>query len=304
MDLAVNNATIAFCAVVQLAMIATGIVCLYRGDQVARYYLLAWSFFAVGGLLRLAGLWQIIPPSSLAAVHGLQIGSALEVTLFALGLGYRYKTMSGERERLRLRIASDLHDDIGSGLTQITLNSELLRRAADPQAAELAGQIGTQAHSLALTMRDIVWSIEPKQDSWEALEMRMKDHAIGLLGPAGITFEMQGDLRFEHKALPIEVRQNVIMLFKEVVHNAVKHAGCTEFTVQWRLDRKTLWMEFRDNGKGFDPETARNGHGLVSMRRRSRAINGHLVIDAAPGVPTTITIEVPLQEEVLAGRAT
>jgi nitrate/nitrite-specific signal transduction histidine kinase len=303
MDLAVNNATIAFCVVGHLAMIATGIVCLFRGDQSARYYLVAWSFFAVGGLLRLAGLKQIIPPSSFLATHGMQIGSAFEVTLFALGLGYRYNAMSRERERLRLRIASDLHDDIGSGLTQITLNSELLRRAADPKAAELAEQIGAQAHALALTMRDIVWSIEPKQDSWEALELRMKDYAIGLLGPAGITLDMQGELRFEHKTLPVEVRQNVLMLFKEVVHNAVKHARCTEFKVRWRLDRKTLWMQFQDNGQGFDPEIVKNGHGLGSIRRRASAVSGQLVMEAACGQPTTITVEVPLQEEAFTVQA-
>lgn len=296
MDRTVNNATIAFFGIMHLAMISAAVVCLFRGDQATRYYLVAWSFFIVGGFLRLAGLWQLIPPSSFAALHGMQIGTALEVTLFAMGLGYRYKVMNSERERLRLRIASDLHDDIGSGLTQITLRSELLRRAADPKAAELAGQIGAQAHELAMTMRDIVWSIEPKQDSWEALEMRMKDHAIGLLGPAGITFDMQGDLLFEHKTLPIEVRQNILMLFKEVVHNAVKHAECTEFTVRWRLDRKALWMQFRDNGKGFDPQEVRNGHGLGSMRRRSRAVNGRLEIDSAPGKSTTITIEAPLQK--------
>jgi signal transduction histidine kinase len=199
-------------------------------------------------------------------------------------------------ERLRLRIATDLHDDIGGGLTQVSLYGELIRRASTGPVAGWAERVGEQARALGDAMRDIVWAIHPEQESWEALELRMKDHAVALLGPRGIAFEMTGELRDGARAtvLPMDVRRNVLLVFKEALHNAVRHAGCEHVVVRWRLGPRRLGVTIHDDGGGFDPSRAVAGHGLSNLRRRAAEIGGDLAIETAPGAGTTITLEVPL----------
>ena len=291
---AVNRIVVLFFLGAIGVMAGAGLAVLRQGNRAARYYLIAWSFFIAGIFLSMLGYLNVLPPYHFVSMRGVQVGAALEVTLLSLGLGYRYNAMRKARERLRLRIASDLHDDVGSGLTQISLCSELLRHMPDPKTAGLAEQIGVQARSLAGTMQDIVWAVEPKQDSWEALELRMKDFAAGLLAPAGIAFDMQGERRQAHGKLPLEVRQNVLLMFKEALHNAVKHARCTQVTVRWRLTRRTLWLRVWDDGEGFDPQAVARGNGLHNLRRRADDLSARFALEARPGQPTALELEVPL----------
>ena len=119
------------------------------------------------------------------------------ITVLALPPGVWYRNRVERRlalERLRLRIATDLHDDLGSGLTQVSLYSELIRRASEPQVAAWAEQVGDQARSLSEGMRDIIWAIHPQHETWESVESRIKDYAVSLLAPRGIVLDMQGTL--------------------------------------------------------------------------------------------------------------
>ena len=210
-------------------------------------------------------------------------------------------------EALRLRIATDLHDEMGSGLTKVSLYSELIRRTAEGTAggnghpdgdearmAAWAASVGEQATALSGSMRDVVWAIRPDGDDWDSLELRMKDAAVALLAPHGVAVDMQGEVEGAAPALPPEVRQNVLLFFKEAVHNAARHAGATRVEVRWRLSRRALALRIRDDGRGFDPATARRGMGLISLRRRAAELGGAFTLTTAPGEGTRLALDVPL----------
>jgi signal transduction histidine kinase len=285
-----------------MTLIVAGGVCLLRGSIMARYYLIAWGVL-LGGTLITMLVYLGVVPYDFWVMRSVQVGAVFEVTLLSLGLGYRYNVLQQERERMRLRIASDLHDDIGSGLTQISLYSELVGRHPDARGAEWNEKIGTLARRLTERMQDIVWAIKPEQEAWEGMELRMKDYAAGLLAPKGIAFEMQGKVVEERDALAPNVRQNVLLMFKEIVHNAARHADCTKVFVRWRLTREMLWMHVGDDGCGFDPAAVREGgHGLTSLQRRADEVGARLRIDTMPGEGTRIDMEVPLQTAWVLGR--
>ena len=208
-------------------------------------------------------------------------------------------------ERLRLRIAADLHDDLGAGLTQVSLMSELARRSAKepaPEAAEWAEKIGEETRSLAERMRDVVWMIRPDEEAWAALEDRMRDAGAGLLGPLGVAFEMQGEAEGPAPALPLEVRRHVLLAYKEALTNAARHAGAARVEVAWRLSRGGLVLRVCDDGVGFDPETVQRdgsgdggGNGLRNLRARAEAVGGAVEIESGVGSGTCVTFSVPLR---------
>jgi len=212
-----------------------------------------------------------------------------------------------EAEALRLRIATDLHDEVGTGLTEITLYSELIRRASsspeeggtrpenvEAQVSGWAQRVGEQATALSSAMRDVVWAIREDDAGWEALELRMKDAALALLIPRGIELDAAGE---QEGASPVSalVRQNLLLFLKEAVHNAVRHGKPSRVTIRWRVARRSLSLEISDDGGGFDPATAPRGTGLLSLRRRAHELGGTFTLDAAPGAGTLVRLDVPLR---------
>jgi signal transduction histidine kinase len=290
----INALVVVFMIVMVIVVMATGVRCLAKGNRAARYYVLAWSFLLIGILVAMLRYLDLLPYTFLTA-RSIQIGAALEVTLLSLGLGYRYNLLRRQRERMRLRIASDLHDDIGSGLTQISLQSELVRRHVDGQPATWATSIGATARELAETMRDIVWAIKPEQETWEALEFRLRDFARTLDAASDIAVNVEGRTEGAPPGtLPPGVRQNVLLMTKEMLNNAVRHADASTVHVRWHLTRDHLRLHVADNGRGFDPAAVKRGHGLGNLHRRAEEINAHLTLHTAPGQPTTYEVDVPL----------
>jgi signal transduction histidine kinase/ligand-binding sensor domain-containing protein len=197
-------------------------------------------------------------------------------------------------ERLRLRIATDLHDDLGSGLTQVSLYSELIRRESEPHVAAWAEQVGEQARSLSEGMRDIIWAIHPQHENWDALESRIKDYAVDLLAPRGIVLDMQGTVESVSATLSTDVRHNLLLLVKEALHNAVRHSGCRRIEIRWRLSTHRLVLGVRDDGRGFDPNAAPTGNGLPNLRRRAAEIRAELRLEGIDGGGTCVAVDVPL----------
>ena len=211
-----------------------------------------------------------------------------------------------EAEALRFRIATDLHDEVGTGLTEISLYSELIHRvasgaegdAARPENAEAlvsawARRVGDQATALSSAMRDVVWAIREDDAGWEALELRMKDAALALLSPRGIELDAAGE-RVGTPSVSALVRQNLLLFLKEAVHNAVRHGDPSRVTMRWRLSRHALSLEVADDGKGFDPATAPRGTGLLSLRRRAHELGGTFTLESAPGEGARVRLDVPL----------
>jgi signal transduction histidine kinase len=194
-----------------------------------------------------------------------------------------------EIANVRTRIATDLHDDIGANLTRIALLSEVAKGADDTGPLSSIARIARESVS---SMSDIVWAINPQRESIADLIRRMRQHAEEVLTSQGIALNfyashVPGSLR-----LGMDVRRDLLLMFKEVINNAARHARCSAVTVDLRVKPSHVVMTIADDGVGFDPSAASDGHGLDSLRRRAGRLQGTLEVSSAPG-GTTLILTVP-----------
>jgi signal transduction histidine kinase len=192
---------------------------------------------------------------------------------------------------MRTHIATDLHDDIGANLTRIALLSETAQRTQEETALASIAAIARESVS---SMSDIVWAINPRRETLLDLTRRMRQHADELFTLRGITLRFQAPGSGETRRLGVDVRRDLLLIFKEAVNNAARHSGCTAVAISIVADHNTLKLTIKDDGVGFDPWTEVEGHGLASMRRRAERIRGVLRIRGAAGSGTLLTLEVPL----------
>jgi signal transduction histidine kinase/streptogramin lyase len=208
---------------------------------------------------------------------------AMEI-IAVLGIIYaahRYKVAQTVKlERLRNKIASDLHDEVGSSLTRISLYSDMLeqKNGSADQKKYLHG-IHRLSREVISTMSDIVWSVDNRSDSLGDLILRMKDFANEVLSSKNI--EVAFDVRNidEKKVLDPALKQNLYLIFKESINNIVKHAEGTKVLISI-TNQHEFKMEIHDNGKGFGIEGNHKGHGLRNMNRRASNINAKLDIQS------------------------
>lgn len=204
-----------------------------------------------------------------------------------------------ELERVRRRIATDLHDDIGSSLTQISVLSEVVSRMAGKQQSGILhylGLIGSSSRELIDSMSDIVWAINPQRDHLSDLSHRMRRFASDTLGARAIAFEMRLPADSADARLEGNLRREVFLIFKEAVNNIVRHSGCARVEIDLRLHQGLLGLELRDDGSGFEPGGDDDGHGLKSMRSRAQELGGTFELMSAPGSGTRIRMEAPVAQ--------
>ncbi len=203
-----------------------------------------------------------------------------------------------ELERVRTRIATDLHDDIGSSLSQIALLSEVARR--ENGDGEALTRIGTLSRDLVDSMSDVVWAIDPRRDRLTDVVSRMRRFAGDLLGPAAIDYTFEVKLPPGPLKLDPGQRRNVFLIFKEALHNVVKHAHCTRVEIVLTADSGRLRLLVEDDGQGLNPQ--REGHGLGSMRARAAELGGSLQVGPAGRGGTSIYLDAPLRQGLLSRR--
>jgi signal transduction histidine kinase len=223
----------------------------------------------------------------------------------ATRLVYRYHTRRLiELERVRTRIATDLHDDIGSSLSKIAILSDVAgQQVATMSDSPVAGplvQIADTSRDCVDAMSDIVWAVNPQRDHLSDLTYRMRRFAEDLLDAKGIEFSIRSSLEDKDVHLGADLRREVYLIFKECINNLVKHSGCTESALTFGISGPWLVISISDNGKGFDTRSngtsgSMGGHGLTSMQRRAQALGGSLTIDSRIGSGTSLTLRVPLR---------
>jgi signal transduction histidine kinase len=205
-----------------------------------------------------------------------------------------------ELERVRTRIAADLHDDIGSALSRIAILSEVARRQGNVEAAvgEPLEVIAGASRDLVDSMSDIVWAINPNKDHLRDLMQRMRRFASDLFTARQIEFTF--DAPGEEQALKIgaDLRRQVFLIFKEAVNNIARHSGCTKAQIEMRIENRWLTVKVADNGPGFDSSGAGEGQGLVSMQARAKELGGKLEIFSNNETGTTVLLKVPLAGRV------
>ena len=200
-------------------------------------------------------------------------------------------------ERERVRIARDLHDDLGGGLTEIAMLSEVAREEGDdPRALDAhLKRIFLSSREMAQALDEIVWAVNPANDSLESLIAFASEFAREILVPAGIRYRLDVAAEVAELDLNSQIRHHLCMALKESLHNIVKHAHACEVQVRIGLDHRTIRIVVEDDGLGFDPAAlprqTGTHNGLPNLHQRMAAIGGRCEIQSAPAKGTRILLE-------------
>lgn len=201
-------------------------------------------------------------------------------------------------ERERARISQDMHDDVGASLTRISILSELAKNKPDVtgETKQWLSQISNTSRSVMEEMSQIVWALNPKNDTLEGLFAYLRRFTNEYLEPTTVncTFDLPEEL--PKKALNVEIRRNVYLVVREALHNVVKHSGAENVRIKMLMNENGFSISIKDDGKGFDPGKLEfPGNGLVNMKKRMSDIGGEIVIKSEPGSGTWIELIISLQ---------
>jgi signal transduction histidine kinase len=194
-------------------------------------------------------------------------------------------------QTLRNKIASDLHDDVGSTLSSIAIFSEIAQQQSK-EVIPLLQTISDNSRQMLDAMGDIVWTIHHENDQLEKIILRMRSYAYELLGAKQIGFDFTADDDIAHIKLPMDVRKNLFLIFKEATNNIVKYAEADMALFSIRSEGNTISMVIRDNGKGFDIDKPTSGNGLRNIQKRAKEVGGQVWIESLPGRGTRIQLNI------------
>jgi ligand-binding sensor domain-containing protein/signal transduction histidine kinase len=195
-------------------------------------------------------------------------------------------------EKLKLKIASDLHDNIGAGLTEISILSEVAERSEGHSSTLVKKdlqKISETARQLVDSMSDIVWVVNPQRDSLHDLIVKLKDSYNEFFSSIGISFQVNNIEKSDDIKLPMEYKQNLLLMFKEAINNAIKHSGCKKLVLEAFYKNDIIEIILKDDGAGFDLNKVKFGNGIRNMENRANKIKGKLSWKAESGKGTIVT---------------
>jgi ligand-binding sensor domain-containing protein len=197
---------------------------------------------------------------------------------------------------IRSGIARDLHDDIGSRLSSISIISQLADKKTDMDitTSKFYEQVRSGTKEAMELMSDIVWSVNPHKDKLDDMMIRMREYAAETLEAKFIDFRIHIASSLQGITLPMKIRKDFYLIYKEAINNLAKYSGCTAVNISLSREDDILILHIEDNGKGFDPGKVRSGNGLNNMRTRAHAIKGRLVLHSTESQGTSVRLEVPV----------
>jgi signal transduction histidine kinase len=204
-------------------------------------------------------------------------------------------------EGLRVRIATDLHDDLGSSLSQVAIMSEVVSRRLETERPALE-EIAAKSRELLVSMSEIVWTVDPRCDAGSDLTQRMRWFAGETLSGIGVAHCFYAAEDISALRLNADVRRHVYLIFKECVHNIVRHSEAARAKFQLFARQGWVVLCVEDDGRGFDPRQAAAGHGLRNMAARAKLLGGQLDIVSRPGEGSSVLLRVPLCDSKVAWR--
>ncbi len=215
---------------------------------------------------------------------------------------YQYKIRQALKiEKLRSKISSDLHDEIGTSLSSIAIFAELIKRekkSTDNRFSDKLERIENTSRELVDKMSDIVWMVNPGNDKFEDALLKLKDYALTILESKNIDVVFNVDEVDKDLVLPMDVRRNLLLIYKELVTNAAKYSNASRVLIELRVEdnhHKKIILIVEDDGIGFDYNKIRIGNGLKNIRRRSEELDGSFNIITKSGYGTKAAIEIPLK---------
>lgn len=205
-------------------------------------------------------------------------------------------------EKERARIARDIHDQVGASLTQVALLGELVEADKDaPEEIEShAKQISQTARETTRALDEIVWTVNPQNDTLEGLVNYICKYAQDYLAVAGVRYRFELPAELPTRSIAPDVRHNVFLASKEAVTNIVRHAKASEARIRMRVETNSFTLEIEDNGRGLgglDQEAAARRNGLKNMRKRMEDIGGTFDIKSGNDGGALVCLSVPLKSE-------
>ena len=201
-------------------------------------------------------------------------------------------------EKERIRIATDMHDDLGSDLTKIAIVSEVIKENTNMTAEEVNGNLEKIiyfATDLRKKMDEIIWALNPRYDSVGNLLSFIHEYADNYFDNTQIDCEVHIQKNIPEKNISSFIKRNVFLVVKEALHNILKHAGKTEVKMELGYFSNNIKIQIHDNGKGFDTKASENhGNGLINMQKRMQSINGNIFINSFSGKGCSLYITCPL----------
>lgn len=216
-------------------------------------------------------------------------------TLYRYRLGQQLKLLN-----IRNRIASDLHDEIGSTISSISLSSNVIQKKLNGNSntadvKKLVAQISDNTTNIMEVISDIVWTINTKNDSFANVIDRMRAFAVEILESKNISIHFDIDESANQISIDMDKRKNLYLIFKETINNAAKYSQCNNVWIEIKLIRGRVRLLVRDDGIGFNinekQKSKLSGNGLFNMQKRAHDMKGKLVLDSQPQQGTTMLLE-------------
>ncbi len=223
-------------------------------------------------------------------------GSMIEIVLFSLALGDKFRSEQLEKERqqhIRNEIAANLHDDLAASLSSLTMFSESNRRKAQKESSpnELVfSKISEKSREIMNLVRENVWEMNSRNDDSEEWLDRMMKFAIETLENNQIELDLNVSDEIQNKILPIDYRRDLYLFMKEAINNIAKHSEADFAKLSLYLQQNTLFLIIKDNGKGFDTSKLRNGNGLLNFQNRAKHLKGKCEINSTIGEGTEVKL--------------
>jgi ligand-binding sensor domain-containing protein/signal transduction histidine kinase len=211
---------------------------------------------------------------------------------------YRYRIRQLNRiQEVRNRIASDLHDEIGSSLTHVNILSEIGKKTSgsESQPLQLFNRIGEEVQTSAEALDDIIWSVSSRADTTGDLISRMRRYASELFDAKGISFSFHEDHFDESKTIDLELRRDLYLIYKELLRNIIRHSQANVAEIKISGEHNYLQLLISDNGHGFNPDAPSDRQGLHSLRGRVAKWKGKMTIDSSLKKGTVIKVGLPLK---------
>jgi len=212
---------------------------------------------------------------------------------------YRYRIRQLLRlQNVRNSIATDLHDDIGSSLTNISILSELSNKnlSQPVKAQEFLQRISEEVQASSQAMDDIIWSVNSHNDSLHETMARMRRYAAELFDNSETNCHLQLDENTGNKKFSMEQRRDVYLIYKEALNNIHKHANAKNVWIDVSQNQNHLLMQIKDDGKGFNIDHVTHRNGLKNLRSRTKKWNGKIQIHSEENKGTAIEVKIPLRD--------
>jgi two-component system, NarL family, sensor histidine kinase UhpB len=200
-----------------------------------------------------------------------------------------------EAENIRVRISRDIHDEVGATLSGVALFSEIAKQKMalhhDHDVQQYLEHISTNSKEMVEKMSDIVWAINPQNDSFDRIIAKLESYAVNVCAGKGIKLHLDIDESIRSYYPGMQVRKNIYMLIKEAINNAVKYSNSRNIYFSLRNPDGNMMVEIRDDGEGFDTRMIRKGNGLNNMEARAAELKAAFRLQSGEGNGTSVSFQ-------------